>query len=159
MIVGDPAIFAIESGMTFAYERLCLRALGYFTFHIGGRRYGLCAPDATLLACALDRVEERLANSGTHTASFSRAPAEEIVDAILDAIYRYPEAEADSYFGLTPAEFCDQVQSSSCEWHRGFDEAFDDGSGVRQFDIGDHVRLIADTNRKKRSTGVTTPHR
>lgn len=148
MVIGDTSLFAIESGLTRAYERLSFRALGYFTFHIGGRRFGVCEPDATLLACALDRVDERLARRGTHTASFCHAPAGEIVDAILDAIYN-PEPRADFFFDLSMSEFSDAVYSSRCEWHRGFDEAFDDGSGIRQFDIGDRVRLIGDRNQKR----------
>jgi hypothetical protein len=147
MIIGDTSRFAIESGVTRAYERLSFRGLGYFAFHIGGRRFGVCEPDATLLACALDRVEERLARRGTHTAPFGHAPAAEIVDAILDAIYN-PEPRADSFFDLSMSEFSDAVHSSRCEWHPGFDEAFDDGSGIRHFDIGDRVRLIADRNQK-----------
>lgn len=148
MIIGDTSLFAIESGVTRAYERLSFRALGYFTFHIGGKRFGVCEPDATLLACALDRVEERLAERGTHTASFCHAPPGEIVDAILDAIYN-PEPRAGSFFELSILEFSDAVDSSRCEWHHGFDEAFDDGSAILQFDIGDRVRLIADRNQKR----------
>jgi hypothetical protein len=148
MIVGNPSVFAIASDITRAYERLGFRALGYFTLHIGGRRFGVREPDATLLACALDRVEERLARRGTHTASFSHEPAGQILDAILDAIYN-PEPRADSFFGLSMSEFSDAVSSSRCEWHRGFDEAFDDGSAILHFDIGDRVRLVADRNQKR----------
>ncbi len=147
MIVGNTSVFAIESAITCAYERLGFRALGYFTLHIGGRRFGVCEPDATLLACALDQVEERLARRGAHTAPFSHAPAGEIIDAILEAIYN-PEPKIERFFGLSTSEFAAEVARSRCEWHRGFDEAFDDGSGIRQFDVGDRVRLIADRHQK-----------
>lgn len=148
MIVGDPAVFAIESGVSCFYQRLGFRALGWFTLHVGGRRFGVATPDATLLACALDRVQERLARRGTHTASFAEEPAGEIADAILDALYR-PEPEAGWYFGLPLEEFAAQVHASRCEWHQGFDEAFDDGSGLRVFDVGERVRLIADRATKE----------
>ena len=32
MLIGDPSEFAVESGITKAYERLSFRALGYFVF-------------------------------------------------------------------------------------------------------------------------------
>ena len=35
MIVGDPSIFAIESGITKAYERPSFLALGFFVLHVG----------------------------------------------------------------------------------------------------------------------------
>jgi hypothetical protein len=58
MIVGDPSVFAIESEITRAYERLSFRALGYFVIYVCGRSYGVRAPDATMLACSFDAVEK-----------------------------------------------------------------------------------------------------
>ena len=149
MIVGDKTLFAIESKITRAYKHPGIRALGYFTLHIGGRRYGVCESDATLLACALDQVEERLSRRGTHTAPFSSAPqAGDIRDAILEAIYS-PDPKRDRFFGLPISGFSDFVYSSRCEWHRGCDEAFDDGSAILHFDVCDRVRLIADKGIKQ----------
>lgn len=50
MVVGNPKEFAIESEISEIYPRLSLRALGFFAMHIKGRIYGICEPDATLLA-------------------------------------------------------------------------------------------------------------
>lgn len=45
MTIGDPAVFAVESQITSAYERLSLRALGLFVIHIQGQTYGVRLPD------------------------------------------------------------------------------------------------------------------
>jgi hypothetical protein len=57
MICGDPSTFAIESNISRAFHRLSSRALGRFTVHLRGRRYGVFEPDATLLACSLDEIK------------------------------------------------------------------------------------------------------
>ena len=56
VMVGDPTLFAIESAITQAFERLGFRALGYFVVHLNGRCYGVRRPDATL---ALTEVSRR----------------------------------------------------------------------------------------------------
>ncbi len=37
MIVGDPSRFALESEITYAYDLLSQRGLGYFVIHVGGQ--------------------------------------------------------------------------------------------------------------------------
>jgi len=97
MLVGDSKLFAIESGTTKAYERLSFRALGYFVIHIAGLRYGVLAPDATMLACSFDEVERRIARRGRHTAPFaSQIDGGKIADAYRDAIYA-PDQEANHF--------------------------------------------------------------
>ncbi len=39
--VGNPKRFAIESGITQAYARLCFRALGFFVVYLQGNIYGV----------------------------------------------------------------------------------------------------------------------
>lgn len=142
MIIGDPSTFAIESGITQAYSRLGFRALGFFVLHIGGRRYGVHAPDASLLAVALDVTEGRISRRGTHTAPFSTEPdGREVFDAIADAGHA-PEDKVKRFFGMSQSE----LYNFACERHLWWpdpDEAFDDGTAVLQFDAGDRVRLIA----------------
>ncbi len=88
MIIGNKTTFAIESGITKAYERLGFRALGFFLVHIGGECYGVREPDATLLANAFDEVARMIADRGKHIAPFAAEPnARIIVDAIRKAIY------------------------------------------------------------------------
>jgi hypothetical protein len=62
MIVGEPQIFAIESGISRAYARLSLLALGFFVIHVGGRRYGVYEEEATMLANSFDEVRRRLSH-------------------------------------------------------------------------------------------------
>jgi hypothetical protein len=144
MIVGDPSTFAIESGITCAYERLSFRALGYFVLHVAGQTYGVRGPEATMLACSLDAVEKRLAERGNHTAPFAaEADAGKIVDAYWRAIFN--DEQELTYFGIPLMQFRDLFSASSrdCAWAPDGDEAFDDGTHVLQFDVGDRVRLIA----------------
>jgi hypothetical protein len=142
MIVGDPGSLAIESGITQAYSRLSLRALGYFVLHVGGFRYGVYKPDATALANSFDEVERRISLRGSHTASFAAEPdAGEIANAYRNAAYA--DEQRESYFGIPCPQFLDWIYTNHLVWAPDGDEAFDDGSYVLQFDIADRVRLIA----------------
>ncbi|RYD32279.1 MAG: hypothetical protein EOP86_16050 [Verrucomicrobiaceae bacterium] len=141
MIIGDPSTFAIESGATCAYERLSFRALGYFQIHIRGRCFGVRAPDASMLACSLGEVEDRIARRGLHIAPFATESGGDIADAIGVANYA-PEEEGKKLFGMSQAELSTYFHSQHLIWAPDGDEAFDDGSFVLQFDVGDRVRLI-----------------
>ena len=50
MIIGNLSIFAIESSITQAHNTLSQRALGFFAIHVGGRRFSVCEPDATMMS-------------------------------------------------------------------------------------------------------------
>ena len=142
LITGDPSVFAIESGMTKAYERLGFLALGYFMIHIGGKCYGVKEPDATLLAIVFDEALRIVRHRGLHVAPFSAEPnAAHLIESIYKAVFEEPDDEL--LFGLTNKELISFVNSSRCCWHWFGDEAFDDGSVIYHFDIGDKVRLIA----------------
>jgi hypothetical protein len=141
MLVGNPSLFAIESSITHAYERLSFRALGSFVIHVGGRSYGRRSTDSTMLACSYDEVERRIAMRGSHTAAFASEKGAEIAAAFRNALFA--ERLQDSYFGISRADFSDLIWSRRLAWVPDGDEAFDDGSYVLQFDVGDRVRLIA----------------
>jgi hypothetical protein len=144
MMIGNTALFAIESGITQAYDRPSLRALGFFVIHIGGRRYGVYKPDATMLACSFDEVTARIAARGNHVASFAlEANAGEIADAFQAAIYA--EEQDESYFGIPLIAFRNVFYHEGMDvmWSPDGDAAFDDGSFILQFDVEDRVRLIA----------------
>lgn len=143
MLIGDLNRFAIESSITTAYERLSFRALGCFVMHIGGICYGVRKPDATMLACSWDEVEQRLAERGKHNLDFAEHPvAGEIADAVRFAIYA-PDQEDKYFFGLSQPDFSQCIHSQKLVWAPDGNEAFDDGSFVLQFDVGNRVRLIA----------------
>jgi hypothetical protein len=142
MIIGDPASFAIESGISIAYEELGAVALGFFVIHIGGRCYGVHEPDATWLACSFNEVEERISRRGSHTAPFAVEPdAGKIADAYRDAVFA-ADQETNIFFGISQLEFSSRFHSQKFVWAPDGDEAFDDGSYALQFDVGDRVRLI-----------------
>jgi hypothetical protein len=141
LITGNPSVVAIESRITRAFARMSFRALGFFVIHVGGKNYGVKSLDATLLANSFDEVERRIAMRGAHTAPFANeSEAGKIADSFRNAIYA--EDQKESYFGIPLAEFVDVIQSKRIVWAPDGDEAFDDGSYVLQFDIGDRVRLI-----------------
>lgn len=143
MIVGNPAVFALESHIGRAYARLSLRALGFFLIHIRGMSYGVRSSDATMLACSYDGVERRIRRRGTHTAPFAaEVHSMQIADAISRGLYE--EGPDDELFlGMPRAELGELVYSRHLLWAPDGDEAFDDGSYVLQFDVYDQVRLIA----------------
>jgi len=147
MIVGDRNVFAIESSITKAFSHPGQRALGYFVIHVRGEAYGVKKPDASLLACSLDEVIDRLGRRGTHQISnLLDVSASMIVEAYLDAIYR--DTKRTDYFVRSRSEFSEDIYGNKASWAPDGDQAFDDGSHILQFDIDDRVRLIAFRNRE-----------
>jgi len=142
MIVGDTRTFAVESMITEAYAREGLRALGCFVIYVGGERYGVYETNATLLANSFDEVTNRIDRRGLHDVP---SAAEESPGAIADAFREtvYSDEPKDEYFGIPRDRFRDYIYSGDLLWAPDGDEAFDDGSYVLQFDVGDRVRLIA----------------
>jgi Immunity protein 42 len=144
MIIGRPQSFEIEYRITAIGDAISRNALGCFILHINGASFGLHEPDATPLGPAYADIKKRIARRGLHTVPFAAHPnAGEIIDTIYEGMY-YLEPMHDSFFGIPGEEFSDLVQESRCQWHRYCGSAFDDGSGIRHFDVGDMVRLIAD---------------
>jgi hypothetical protein len=142
LIVGNPSVFAIESSITRAYERLSLRALGLFVIHIGGSSYGQLSSNSTMLACSFDEVARRIASRGGHTVPFASEPdAGKVANAVRNALYA--EQQHERYFGVPRREFIDMIRLKRVVWAPDGDEAFDDSSYVLQFDVGNRVRLIA----------------
>ena len=142
MTVGDTSLFAIESEITRAFEKPSWRGLGFFVIHVGGQGYGIKSPGQSMLACSFDEVGTRITERGTHHAPFAEAAAIEIANAYTSAIY-LDNDQNEMYFGMSEAEFTKTLDSKSLVWAPDGDEAFDDGSYVLQFDVGDRVRLIA----------------
>lgn len=142
MLIGNPERFAIESGITRAYDRLSLRGLGFFLIHVMSGLYGVNDPEATMLACSFDAVEKRLNERGCHAAFFSTEPnAGKIADAFCNAVYTGERLEGFDGFATDDIEAA--FDSGKIQWAPDGDEAFDDGSFVLQFDVEDRVRIIA----------------
>jgi len=143
MIVGDPSRFALESEITYAYDLLSQRGLGYFVIHVGGRCYGIRAWDATTLGSVFDGVSKRIAMRGRHApSSVCAANSEALATAFSRATYIEHDPE-ELFFGMRDADFRALLISTNVEWTADGDEGFDDGSCVLQFDVGTEVRLIA----------------
>lgn len=141
MIVGDPAQFAIESGISHASKKPSILAIGFFNIHISGYRYGLNKSDSTAFGCTFDDVERRLAHRGSHVAPFSgEVDPGRIAESVRNALYA--DEGRESYFGLPIAEFSKLIHRNHLMWAPSGDEAFDDDSYVLQFDLGDQARLI-----------------
>lgn len=147
MIIGDPAVFAIESEITVAYERVSQWALGSFVVHVAGRCYGVKTSDATMLGVAFADVAKRIEGRGHHDVpSVSNAGSSEIAESFRLAVY-FEQPESKLFFGMSALEFERLFSSKKIVWEG--DEAFDDGSYILQFDVEDRVRMIA-----FRSTGT-----
>jgi hypothetical protein len=144
MIVGDPARFAIESEITFAYERPSFRALGCFLIHVGGRSFGVRAPDASMLACSFDAVGRRLARRGCHVSAFAGADALAFARCYR-AAFLGRRCTAPEFEGLSADTILHDLRVGNIVWAPDGDEAFDDSSYVLQFDARNEVRLIAFT--------------
>lgn len=142
MTIGDTSIFAIESEINRAFDRLSFRGLGFFVIHVAGQVYGIKAPSQTMLACSFDEVERRIDRRGTHQAPFAEFPAIDIANAYTSTVYMDSNGD-ETYFGMSESQFTKTLYSNSLQWAPDGDEAFDDSSYVLQFDIGDRVRLIA----------------
>jgi hypothetical protein len=144
MIIGDVSKFAIESEIWTAYERLGFFALGFFVVHIRSHAFGVRRPDATLLACSVDAVKQRIAARGSHTSKVgSNLAPEAVVEAFLTAFFgeEYDESQSGS-ISLEEIESL-KMNVNNVVWAPDGDEAFDDGSYILQFDIEDEVRLVA----------------
>jgi hypothetical protein len=142
MTVGDTSIFAIESEITRAFEKPSWRGLGFFVIHIAGHSYGIKSPGQSMLACSFDEVGARINGHGTHQAPFAEATAIDIANAYTSAVYLDNNGN-ETYLGMNEGQFTKTLYSNSLVWAPDGDEAFDDGSYVLQFDVGDRVRLIA----------------
>ncbi|MGF7146753.1 hypothetical protein FHS96_000362 [Sphingomonas zeicaulis] len=150
MIVGDCNLFAIESEISAVPASSAQMALGFFIIHLGGRSFGVRAPDASMLGCSFNAVKNRRQRRGAHLMPMlTDIAAADIVDAFLDAIYR--DTPRTDYFGQTQRTFVDALYASGSTWAPDGDEAFDDGSHILQFDVGNRVRIIAFVN-------AETPH-
>ncbi len=146
MRFGNPALFAIESSITYAYDSIGQRALGFFVIYIKDERYGVRSSNASLLACSLDAVRRRLARRGLHRCPIVlHADAVDFVKAIRSVMYDQNQ-QRNKFFGLTADELRDSVSFNELLWAPDGDEAFDDGSHVMHFDCGNKVRLIAFRN-------------
>jgi len=140
-MIGNPSIFAIESGITVAWDDLRWGALGFFVLHVGGFCYGLRGPHAASLGISAGFFESHIGDlRGSHVVPFAEtADAGEIADAWQHCAGEHCE----SYFGLPGDEYIALVMSKDVAWLISDAEAFDDGSRVLQFDVGDRVRIIA----------------
>ena len=124
MIIGDPAVFAIESEITVAYERVSQRALGFFAVHVAGRCYGVTTSDATILGVAFADVAKRIEGRGSHSVPpVSNADSIEIATAFRLAVYS-DQPEDKLFFGMRATELGRLFSSKNIVWDG--DEAFDD---------------------------------
>jgi hypothetical protein len=117
--------------------------LGWFNVFILGTRFGVCRPDATLLACSFDAVGFRIRDEGVHTAPF----ATDVEAATIAQCFRhceYGDEIGSNRIKMSKGEFKSYFvrERGSCAWIPDGDAAFDDGSYVLHFDIQDQVRLI-----------------
>lgn len=141
MLIGNANILAIESELTMAFMRPSFRGLGFFLVHLGGIAYGVRAREATLLACSFDQVTKRILDRGKHIAPFATFKDGAILSSAA-WMAQYSETYDSALLGISRDELTNALSRNNIVWAPDGDEAFDDGSHVLQFDIGDQVRII-----------------
>lgn len=141
MLVGDQNIFAIESGVMKSYPRKGSLALGYFLIYVGNMKYGVKEADATMLGCSYGEVQRRLSKRGTHNFELARLEGTELAQLLYSSVY-YDIDKPRSSVGCSE-QALKQFWDNNITWAPDGDEAFDDGSHVYQFDIGETVRILA----------------
>lgn len=145
MIKGNPGFFAVESTIREVYVEKSLMALGSYIIHVAGKAYGVSSPDASILACSFDAVNLRIRRRGQHVASFDCDSAVDIMTKYLKTYY--DDFDATVISEVRPYdEFRMQIQSAGIILAPDGDAAFDDGSHILQFDIGDRIRIVAFKN-------------
>ncbi len=146
MICGDINTFAIESFISIAYERVSFLAMGNFLIHINNICYGRREPDASLLACSYNKVQELLnedvTNDSVLMSNFvNRYPANTIADVFRISIYGAESySSSEDYHEIIVSAFKDLYPK--CVWAPDGDEAFDDGSYILIFQSCNKIRLI-----------------
>lgn len=142
ILAGDPGRFAVECQITAVNESLSWLGLGCFLIHIGGKQFGIREPDATMLGCSFNALERRISRRGLHLApNLADAEAFDLAAAVNLAIYGDP-GPSWSFRDKSAEEISREVRGNKILWAPDGDEAFDDGSRVLQFDIGDRVRVL-----------------
>jgi hypothetical protein len=144
--LGNTNEFALDWGLSKAFPSESQWAIGYFTIHLNGQCFGVEAADATMLAVSYDQNCKRLRERGTHLAPFSSRGANDIAKAVVTACYSEVKY-GERFFGLSEGDLKSFVYEKDILWAPDGDEAFDDGSHVLQFDIGNQVRLIGFVNK------------
>jgi hypothetical protein len=146
MIKGDPMEFAVESRVSKAFPQRSLMALGSFVIHVAGRTYGVLSPTATMLACSFDSVKRRIDRRGRHKAFFAQDKADDIVRQYVSAYFGDADNVDARVLGFNVKRFCSAIEGGELVMAPDGDAAFDDGSHVLHFDMGEHVRVIAFKN-------------
>lgn len=147
ILQGNPEKFAIESTINAAFPQRSLIASGSFAIHIAGKVYGVRSPDATMLACSFDGIKRRIDQRGKHEAFFANENAIKIVKQYVSTYYEDIEEIDAHQLTFNMEKFQSTLESGELVLAPDGDAAFDDGSHVLHFDIGDHVRVIAFKNK------------
>lgn len=142
MIVGNIDRFAIESSVSRFVPAISVLAIGNFTVHVAGKKFGRPAVDATGLGVPLDSMRRRIEQRGLHCAPFANVTRFDLLVRELAAAV-YDGATPQVVTGLDAAEVASILDDNNIEWASDGDEAFDDGSHIYQFDMDDSVRVIA----------------
>lgn len=144
MIDVHTALFGIQTHIEAIHADPFPMALGYHRFRVGSNWYGSTEPDATALGCSRSAIAERLQRRGQHVYN---ALGEQEPDALMNAWmvseYGKDYAPWTPVAGMGREELNDAIHSSHALMAPDGDAAFDDGSQILQFDVGEAVQLVA----------------
>lgn len=143
MIVGDPAVFAIESSIAEAYEEPNRQAIGTLVIHVAGRCFGVRDPQAVFLTFPLQWVRSTIRHRGKHRADIDPTiPLAAMFEAVM-SIWLAKDREKRTHFGLTANELSDRLFSSGVLWVPNSGTNMSDHTHCLLFDCGDRTRVIA----------------
>ena len=142
-IEGDCSTFAIESFVLGSVESLSQLGVGYFCIFVGGKRFGLNSPDATLLGCSEDAVRRLIERRGKHIVVAAAA----LNAAAIVNTFQVAEYSTDRMIPASAVKLKDRLYEAQAVWAPDGDAGFDDGGHVLHFDEGKTVRLIGFLNK------------
>ncbi|WP_374334534.1 Imm42 family immunity protein [Leeia sp.] len=146
MIFGDKNKFGVELSIDCYCISDGLMAVGKLLIYINGRKYGVDEPDATYLACSYNVIKEIVANRRRHCVPYVEdMSSSDIVSCFVWSVYAIPYGRND-WGGDFLKRLDDDLYKIGCVWAPDGDRAFDDGSHVLIFDVGEMVRLVAFVN-------------
>lgn len=126
-------------------------SVGKFVIYLGGRKFGIDTPDATVLGCTYDSAIKRLRHRGGHV--YENEPGfgtedflakYQAVEFGIGRAWPYPEDASDRAFR-------NALHDRNLILAPDGEEAFDDGSNILQIDTAEGVEVLGFLNEEKPS--------
>lgn len=144
MIEIDAGEFGIRTHIEEVFTKPHVMAMGSHRFRVGSNWYGCAEPDATLLGCSRDAIVERLQQRGRRVSDGlgDQDPAM-VMQAWLVSEYGRDIVPWAPINGMDRERLNKAIHFNYVRMAPDGDAAFDDGSQILQFDVGETVLIVA----------------